>query len=82
MSHLRQFHLEFPFAGARSLREDIENERCSIEDLALEQFLEVAGLCGGQFVVEDHRVDALRSFEELGVLEQDPELGAATGGQA
>src|SRR4051794_36144172 len=52
---LRELDLQAPFATARALREDVEDELRAIEHLAIEHLLEVAPLCGREFVVEDHR---------------------------
>jgi len=53
---LRQFNLEFAFAGAGALGENIENERSAIEHLALENGFKIPALGGREVVVKDDRV--------------------------
>ena len=53
-----EFDLELAFPGAGALREDLEDEGGPIQDLAPERLLQVPGLRAGEFVVEDHGVDA------------------------
>ena len=53
---LRQLHLELAFTRAGALGEDVENQRCAVENLALENLLEVAALRRGEFLVEHYRV--------------------------
>jgi len=53
MFELRQFHLQLALSRARALREDVQNERRPIEDLALENLFEVARLRAAQFIIED-----------------------------
>ena len=59
MLQLREFDLQFAFAGARALREDVENQRGAIEHLALENLFQVAALRGREFIVEDDRIDVV-----------------------
>ena len=59
-----ELDLEFAFAGAGAVTEDLEDEGGAVEDLAAEGLFEVAGLGAGEFVVEDDRVDA--EFAGLG----------------
>ena len=56
MLELREFDLHLAFARAGALRENVENQRSAIQNFALEDFFEVAALCGRKFVVENHRV--------------------------
>ena len=67
MLQLRQLDLQLALPRARTLRENIENERRAIEDLAVERLLQVAALRGGKLVVEDDRVHLrlLALFGEL-----------------
>ena len=44
MTQLRQFHLQFAFEAPRSLRENIQNQACSIEHPALQFALEISFL--------------------------------------
>ena len=53
---LRQLDLKLALAGARALREDVQNERGAVEHLAVEGLLQVAALGRGKLVVEDDRV--------------------------
>lgn len=64
---LREFDLQFAFASAGALGENVENQRGSIEDFDAEDFFEVAVLRGGKFVVENDGVDGifLTVFGEL-----------------
>ena len=55
---LRQFDLEFAVAGCRVLREDVEDELRAIDDTQLHALGQVAGLCGGQILVDDDELDA------------------------
>ena len=57
MLKLREFNLELAFAGAGALGEDVENERGAVEHLAFEDFLEIAALSGGKFIVENDGID-------------------------
>jgi hypothetical protein len=42
MLELRELDLQLAFARAGSLRENVENQRRAVEDLALERLLQVA----------------------------------------
>ena len=53
---LRQFDLQFAFAGAGALRENFQDQRRPVHDLAAENFLQVAGLRRGEFIVKDDGV--------------------------
>jgi hypothetical protein len=55
---LGELDLELAFAGAGALGEDLEDQGGPVEDLAAERFLQIPGLRTGEFVVEDHGVDA------------------------
>src|SRR2546423_1450361 len=57
MLQLRQLNLQFAFPRAGALRENIQNKRSAIEDLAIEYSLEIAALRGRKLVVENHRID-------------------------
>ena len=54
---LRQLNLQSAFPAARALRENIQDQLCSIEDFAREQILQVPSLRGREFVIENHRGD-------------------------
>src|SRR5437588_13131057 len=56
---LRQLDLESPFAAARALRENVEDELRAIEDLARKQILQVASLGRRKFVIVNNRRDVL-----------------------
>ena len=59
MLELRQFDLELAFARPGALREDVENQRRAVEDLAVKDFFEIAALRGRKVVVENHGVHVL-----------------------
>ena len=63
MLQLRQFDLQFAFARAGALRENIQDQRGAVEDFAAENLFQVAALGGGKFVVEDHRVHVVVAAE-------------------
>ena len=50
---LRQFNLQPPLHGLGPLREDVQNQRRSIQNLDLERFFEIALLGWRQLVIED-----------------------------
>ena len=56
MLKLRQFDLQLAFLRAGALREDIEDQRGAVENLAIEDVFQVAALRGGKFVVENDGV--------------------------
>ena len=53
---LRQLDLQLALEGAGALREDVEDERAAVDDLAAERLLEVALLRGRERIVEDDDV--------------------------
>ena len=57
MLQLRQLDLEFAFARTGALGENIQNQRSTVQDLTVKNFLEVAALRRGKLVVENNRVD-------------------------
>src|SRR5687767_2239294 len=59
MFELREFDLQLALLRARALREDVENQRSAIEDLALENLFQVARLRPAQFVIENDGIDAI-----------------------
>lgn len=59
MLQLRQLNLKFALASARALSEYVQNQRCSVENLAIENFLQISALGGRQFVIENDSIDAL-----------------------
>ena len=59
MLKLREFDLQLAFFRACTLRKNIKNERCAIENLAIENTLEIAALRGGKFVVENDGIHVL-----------------------
>ena len=56
---LRQLDLQTPFAAARALRENIENQLRAIEHFARKQILEIPPLRRRKFVIEYDRSDPL-----------------------
>ena len=56
MFELRELHLQLALPRACALREDVEDERGAVENLALENLLQIARLRPAQIVVEDDRV--------------------------
>ena len=66
---LRQLDLQLALEAARALREDVEDQRAAVDDLAAERLLEVALLCGRERVVEDDDVGGRRSSERLHLLD-------------
>jgi len=56
MLKLRVLHLQLALPRPRALRENVENERRAIQNLALKNLLEIARLRAAQFVVEDDRI--------------------------
>ena len=50
---LGQLDLELAFPGLGALRENVEDQRCAVEDFAVEELLEGPALRGGEFVVKD-----------------------------
>ena len=56
---LRQLDLQLALEAPGTLREDVEDERAAIDDLAAERLLEVALLRRGERIVEDHDVGVL-----------------------
>ena len=63
MLQLREFDLQLAFARAGALREDVENQRRAVQDLAVEYFLQIAALGGRKFVVENDRVHVVPPAE-------------------
>jgi len=63
MLELREFDLQLAFARPGALRKDVENQRRAVENLAVEDFFEVAALRGRKVVVENHRVHVLPPAE-------------------
>ncbi len=63
MLELRQLDLQLAFARPGALGEDVEDERRAVENLALEDFFEVAALRGRKVVVENHRVHVVAPAE-------------------
>jgi hypothetical protein len=63
MLELGQFDLEFAFAGAGALGEDVEDEGSAVEHFAFEEAFEVSALGRRQFIVEDDGIDFVTSAE-------------------
>ena len=57
MLQLRQLDLQLPFARARTLGKDVQNQRRAVKNLAVKSPFQVSTLRGGEFIVKDHRVD-------------------------
>jgi len=54
---LRQLDLQLAFAGAGALGKDIEDQRGTIEDFAIEHLLQITALRRREFVVENDSID-------------------------
>ena len=81
MLQLRQLDLELAFPSASALGEDIEDEGRPIQDLAVEDFLQVAALGGSQFIIKNDRVDVgpVAEFGEfIGFAFADESAGAGS----
>ena len=81
MLQLRQLNLHLAFARARALGEDIEDQRGTIEYLAVEKLFEVSGLGGTEFVIKNHGVHlalfaALGEFRGLAFADEGGGVGA------
>ena len=63
MLQLRQFDLQFAFARAGALGENIQDQRGAVEDLAAEDLFQIAALGRGKLVVEDHGIDVVVAAE-------------------
>src|SRR5438105_374328 len=59
MLQLRELNLEFAFARAGALRENVENQRGPIQNFATESQFKITTLSGRKFVVKNHGVDAI-----------------------
>jgi hypothetical protein len=57
MLELRQLDLKFAFPRPSTLGKNVEDERGPVEDLAVEEFLQIARLGRGKFVVKNDRID-------------------------
>jgi hypothetical protein len=57
MLKLGQFDLEFALFGAGALRENIQNQGSSIQDLAIEHPFQIATLRRRKLIVKDNGVD-------------------------
>ena len=66
---LRQLHLRLGISGLCAHGEDVEDETGAVENLHLQLLLDVAYLFCGEFVVEDHHADGLRTGAFLGVVQ-------------
>jgi hypothetical protein len=54
---LRQFDLQTSFRRPRVLRENVQDQRCSIQDSNVEDLFEIPELRWGEFIVDkDNRV--------------------------
>ena len=60
MLQLRELHLELAFEGARTLREDVQDQCSPIENPALDMAFEIAFLGGAQRVIHKNHVGAAR----------------------
>src|SRR5271170_6221225 len=63
MLQLRQLDLQFSLAGPGALGKDVKNKSSAVQDFASEDLFEIAALRGGEFVVEDRRVDIILAAE-------------------
>ena len=59
MLQLGQFHLQFAFARAGALRENVQDQRRAVQHLAAEDLFQIAALRGGKLIVEHHRIHVL-----------------------
>jgi len=59
---LRELDLQLAFGAPRALRENVEDQRGSIDDAARQRFFEVALLHAGEHVIEDDEIGAARGF--------------------
>jgi hypothetical protein len=57
MLQLRQLNLNFTFACAGALREDVKDQRRAVENFAVKNFFEIAALRRRKFVVENDRIN-------------------------
>jgi len=57
MLKLGEFDLELAFFGAGALGENIEDQRCSIEDFAVKDSFQIAALGWRKFIVENDGID-------------------------
>ena len=53
---LSQLDLQLAFPGAGPLGEDIEDERCAVDDLRSENLFQISGLGPGEFFVEEDSI--------------------------
>ena len=70
VGELRDLDLQLAFQGARTQREDIENQLAAIDHAQLEFIFKIARLRGRERVVEDHerRARLMRELANLGRL--------------
>src|SRR5258705_7599908 len=76
MLKLRELDLELAFFRMRALRENVEDQRGAIENFALEDFLQIARLSRGEFIVENDRINVVPAT----LLGEMPRLAAANEG--
>ena len=69
MPQLRQLHLELAFEAACSLRENIENHAGTVNDPAVETFLEIALLTGTQRCTGHDQLSVVAGNDVLQLLE-------------
>ena len=66
---LRQLHLGAALPAARVQREDVEDQRGSVDHLHAHALLEGPQLAGGELVVEDHDLGPVRMDQPVEVVE-------------
>ena len=64
---LRQLHLGLGLSGLRAHGEDVQYQRCTVEDLHLQFLLNIPHLLGAQLIVENHHTHRLRG---IGLIQQ------------
>ena len=58
MTSLCKFNLQFPFPCPGALRKNIKNQCRTVLNAAIEDFFQITGLGGGQFIIENDSVHA------------------------
>jgi hypothetical protein len=79
---LSEFDLQLSFFGASALGENIKDQRCSIEDFAVEDSFQIAALGWRKFVVENDGIDISAAAvlgELIGFAFADESRGAGRG---
>ena len=61
IGQLRQLDLEFAFLGPGAPGKNVQYQACAIDHFRIENFLQILGLAGRQFVVKNDHVHALKN---------------------